>query len=340
MHTHYDVLGVPADADADAIKKAYRRLARIVHPDTAGEESGMFHTVNAAWAVLGDPAKRAVYDAQLRRGETGHPDDDYDSYASGESEAGDHQAYDPDAGGRREDAQGYPSPGRRRRPAAPSPQEQERLARDRERARRADARMVGAFGSWLAAGVAMFVGYRTSLSAPWWHLFVDDRATRAQVADWARAGGKFGDGEGWLSLSTAAAKFNSEAVSSSFVAAALCFFVLVPAAVWFRRDLGPKPGVVANVVLAAIAFVAGGVVTAAMLQGVGGYPLALVAGLLAAWAVGGVPQLVWHKGREVASGRVAPLRTPAPMPGLGSLRARLWRRDEKEMDARSQPPVV
>ncbi|MBZ0155862.1 MAG: molecular chaperone DnaJ [Alphaproteobacteria bacterium] len=62
---YYQVLGVSKDASQDDIKKAYRKLARKYHPDLnpkdkAAEEK--FKEVNEAYAVLGDPQKRAEYD--------------------------------------------------------------------------------------------------------------------------------------------------------------------------------------------------------------------------------------------------------------------------------------
>jgi molecular chaperone DnaJ len=64
----YAVLGVSKDADAAAIKKAYRKLARTMHPDhnpgDAVAES-KFKEVGEAYAVLSDPEQRQQYD-QLR----------------------------------------------------------------------------------------------------------------------------------------------------------------------------------------------------------------------------------------------------------------------------------
>ena len=68
--TYYDVLGVPSDADEDAIKKAYKKLALKIHPDknTAPGSDEAFKRVGAACAVLTDANKRAAYD---RYGEAG-----------------------------------------------------------------------------------------------------------------------------------------------------------------------------------------------------------------------------------------------------------------------------
>lgn len=62
---YYAVLGVPADADAKAITKAYRQLARELHPDAnpgdpAAEER--FKEVSAAYDVVGDAERRKEYD--------------------------------------------------------------------------------------------------------------------------------------------------------------------------------------------------------------------------------------------------------------------------------------
>ena len=61
----YSVLGVARDADADAIKTAYRKLARKFHPDVnQGDKKAedRFKEISEAYAVLEDAEKRAAYD--------------------------------------------------------------------------------------------------------------------------------------------------------------------------------------------------------------------------------------------------------------------------------------
>jgi DnaJ-domain-containing protein 1 len=57
----YDVLGVPHDATAVEIKRAYYALAKRYHPDTNPDDAQRMATVNAAWEVLGDPERRWAY---------------------------------------------------------------------------------------------------------------------------------------------------------------------------------------------------------------------------------------------------------------------------------------
>lgn len=61
---YYDVLGVGRDATPDQIKKAYRRLARELHPDVAQGEGAedRFKDVSRAYEVLSNPEKREMYD--------------------------------------------------------------------------------------------------------------------------------------------------------------------------------------------------------------------------------------------------------------------------------------
>jgi DnaJ-class molecular chaperone len=65
MKDLYKILGVSQDANADAIKKAYRKLAKENHPDATGgdkKKTERFKEVNEAYTVLSDQQKRREYD--------------------------------------------------------------------------------------------------------------------------------------------------------------------------------------------------------------------------------------------------------------------------------------
>ena len=92
---YYDVLGVSRTADAAAIKKAYRKLAKKYHPDSnvgnvQAEER--FKELNEAYDILGDEKQRELYD------QYGHAafDETAGAYGSTESNGfgnGPHYAY-------------------------------------------------------------------------------------------------------------------------------------------------------------------------------------------------------------------------------------------------------
>ena len=61
---YYGILGVRQDADGDEIKKAYRRLARELHPDVNPDPQTQerFKEITQAYEVLSDAEKRQMYD--------------------------------------------------------------------------------------------------------------------------------------------------------------------------------------------------------------------------------------------------------------------------------------
>src|SRR5690348_11511171 len=61
---YYGILGIARDAGPDEIKRAYRRLARELHPDVNPDAAAQerFAEVSAAYEVLSDPEKRRIVD--------------------------------------------------------------------------------------------------------------------------------------------------------------------------------------------------------------------------------------------------------------------------------------
>lgn len=66
VEDHYATLGVAAGAASDEIRSAYRQLARQRHPDRVGDDGAAMAALNEAYRVLGDPGRRAMYDAGRR----------------------------------------------------------------------------------------------------------------------------------------------------------------------------------------------------------------------------------------------------------------------------------
>ena len=62
----YKILQVDSEAEDEVIQAAYRRLARKYHPDLAAspDAANRMAAINAAWELIGEPAKRAAYDRE------------------------------------------------------------------------------------------------------------------------------------------------------------------------------------------------------------------------------------------------------------------------------------
>ena len=83
---YYEVMGVPRDATAEQIKRAYRQLARKHHPDVSkgADAEARFKELGEAYEVLKDPEKRAAYDqlgANWKAGQDFRPPPDWDAAA-------------------------------------------------------------------------------------------------------------------------------------------------------------------------------------------------------------------------------------------------------------------
>src|SRR5436305_14358489 len=68
---YYEILGIPEEATQEEVKKSYRKLSIINHPDKGGD-SELFGLINNAHEVLGDEIKRKKYDLGLSLDEEGN----------------------------------------------------------------------------------------------------------------------------------------------------------------------------------------------------------------------------------------------------------------------------
>lgn len=67
MKDYYAILDVEVSASQETIRTAYRKLSKILHPDlNRGVELPLYKAVNEAYQTLGDPTRRAAYDALQR----------------------------------------------------------------------------------------------------------------------------------------------------------------------------------------------------------------------------------------------------------------------------------
>jgi DnaJ-class molecular chaperone len=62
----YQTLGILSIATDKDIKEAFRKLARIHHPD-AGGDPAVFIKIQDSYSMIGDPVKRAVFDMERRK---------------------------------------------------------------------------------------------------------------------------------------------------------------------------------------------------------------------------------------------------------------------------------
>jgi molecular chaperone DnaJ len=83
MRDYYEILEIPRDADAEAVKKAYRKLALQFHPDRnngSKEAEERFKEATEAYEVLRNPEKRASYDRYGHAGLRGSGGSDFSGF--------------------------------------------------------------------------------------------------------------------------------------------------------------------------------------------------------------------------------------------------------------------
>ncbi|MFW5759012.1 MAG: J domain-containing protein [Bacteroidota bacterium] len=70
MNDYYQILGIQRNASYDEVRKAFRQLAKKMHPDVNPGKAAHdhFQKINEAYQVLKDEVKRKDYDARLRTG--------------------------------------------------------------------------------------------------------------------------------------------------------------------------------------------------------------------------------------------------------------------------------
>jgi DnaJ-class molecular chaperone len=66
VKTYYEILGIPRDSDRSTVKKAYRKLVKLYHPDINKDGERAFEEITQAYNTLIDPEKRAEYEEKLK----------------------------------------------------------------------------------------------------------------------------------------------------------------------------------------------------------------------------------------------------------------------------------
>ena len=66
MKNYYLILEIPSNASNEVIKKAYRRLSKLYHPDINPRGAEQFKNINEANSVLSDVEKRKLYDIKYK----------------------------------------------------------------------------------------------------------------------------------------------------------------------------------------------------------------------------------------------------------------------------------
>lgn len=72
MKSYYSILEVENNSSLDEIKKSYRRLSKLYHPDKNPDTEDLFKEINNAYKTLSDPEKKKDYDGQFNRLNLGH----------------------------------------------------------------------------------------------------------------------------------------------------------------------------------------------------------------------------------------------------------------------------
>jgi curved DNA-binding protein CbpA len=66
MKNYYLILEIPSNASNEVIKKAYRRLSKLYHPDINPRGAEQFKNINEANSILSDASKRKLYDIKYK----------------------------------------------------------------------------------------------------------------------------------------------------------------------------------------------------------------------------------------------------------------------------------